>query len=819
MSSGSPECGPADLAKSENATLGTSEEQLPSQLPSISESAPEGSQKSHSIIGSDKSSTTEETGIEDGQLLSEVRGSLQTISNGVEELANTVQDLLGLSDSDTTGGSDYDSDGHARLSLAKLRSRARTRRRARRLRKDAPGRGQDTSTGDDSDSDDERSKKDRKIKLEIRECNFEQFQSVPADSRHDLYCADILMADDSLPTDIQNFKGTAAKIGSRTAEPWRPGQVSSRTEDRTTENTANEKWIRRIRINSPAVMKMLEHLCSGPNNFRGRPTVFVRPFQLLVSSHEEFKENLTKVKGLASSVPTERTNATDSADTVNMSTARTPDQDDTLQKLARNKNAVQELTYFVEFMEARIMPDSRRYRDPSSTGSETIRYEDLWYLFKPGDFVYVPWNPSSSDRYKSSAFSQRILRVIQTRMASTSPIKPLRLKHDGGWCLICYFIEHDGTSYSPTYIISPRILPFLGEKKVTELDMYPISYLEDEKILAQAESDGATYVSLIERRSGYYSGWTQTTDPIGRPFPPMMGVPPGDRSASPEHIESDILVDFQETFNAFPGWKLMTYPEGGGSDRIETGLMRCVQSDLPLLEWDETGRARHDKFDQFLARDTTEATETSRFLKEDTLGHFKKDTRTAPTGKFLALLPARFFAYAVLQRKFVQLNTRFVRSADLEANDKAFEKLEIDRNYKRLILALVKSHFEKVDTEKKTNTEIGTQDLIRGKGKGVVILLHGVPGVGKTATAEAVALKWKKPLFPITCGDLGFTAETLEKSLNEIFRLAHHWGCILLLDEADVFITRRERHDLKRNALVSGKTHKLYFVSFYSAQH
>lgn len=171
----------------------------------------------------------------------------------------------------------------------------------------------------------------------------------------------------------------------------------------------------------------------------------------------------------------------------------------------------------------------------------------------------------------------------------------------------------------------------------------------------------------------------------------------------------------------------------------------------------------------------------------------------------IALLPRRFFGYAVLERKFVQLSTRFVRSAELEANEKAFENLEIDRKYKQLILALVKSHFEKVETEKRRNVEIESQDLIRGKRKGVVILLHGVPGVGKTATAEAVALKWKKPLFPITCGDLGYTAESLEKSLSEIFRLAHHWGCILLLDEADVFITQRERHDLKRNALVSGE--------------
>lgn len=86
-----------------------------------------------------------------------------------------------------------------------------------------------------------------------------------------------------------------------------------------------------------------------------------------------------------------------------------------------------------------------------------------------------------------------------------------------------------------------------------------------------------------------------------------------------------------------------------------------------------------------------------------------------------------------------------------------------------------------------------------------MILLHGVPGEGKTATAEAVAQKWKRPLFPITCGDLGFTPEKVESSLKEIFRLAHRWDCVLLLDEADVFRAQREKNgaDLQRNALVS----------------
>jgi SpoVK/Ycf46/Vps4 family AAA+-type ATPase len=98
-----------------------------------------------------------------------------------------------------------------------------------------------------------------------------------------------------------------------------------------------------------------------------------------------------------------------------------------------------------------------------------------------------------------------------------------------------------------------------------------------------------------------------------------------------------------------------------------------------------------------------------------------------------------------------------------------------------------------------------SMDLVRGKGKGVIILLHGVPGVGKTSTAECVAFHLGRPLFPITCGDLGVDANTVEMRLEEYFRLASQWGCVLLLDEADVFLARRSEDQLKRNALVSGK--------------
>lgn len=43
----------------------------------------------------------------------------------------------------------------------------------------------------------------------------------------------------------------------------------------------------------------------------------------------------------------------------------------------------------------------------------------------------------------------------------------------------------------------------------------------------------------------------------------------------------------------------------------------------------------------------------------------------------------------------------------------------------------------------------------------------------------------------------------MEAELKEKFHLAELWDCVLLLDEADVFLAQRTRTDIKRNSLVS----------------
>jgi ATP-dependent Lon protease len=66
-----------------------------------------------------------------------------------------------------------------------------------------------------------------------------------------------------------------------------------------------------------------------------------------------------------------------------------------------------------------------------------------------------------------------------------------------------------------------------------------------------------------------------------------------------------------------------------------------------------------------------------------------------------------------------------------------------------MILSLIVQHFRDKGLAAIQDEHV---DLVRGKGKGLVILLHGAPGVGKTTTAEGIAELFQKPPFQMTCG-------------------------------------------------------------------
>jgi ATPase family associated with various cellular activities (AAA) len=133
----------------------------------------------------------------------------------------------------------------------------------------------------------------------------------------------------------------------------------------------------------------------------------------------------------------------------------------------------------------------------------------------------------------------------------------------------------------------------------------------------------------------------------------------------------------------------------------------------------------------------------------------------------------------------------------LNWNDEAYSHLVYPEEQKDLVLTFVENH------KRLKAKGSGVDDVIYGKGQGLILLLSGPPGTGKTLTAEAVADKTRRPLYYLQAEELGTNAATLGPKIKKVFEMATEWDAVILLDEADVFMAERSPADIVRNELVS----------------
>jgi hypothetical protein len=115
-------------------------------------------------------------------------------------------------------------------------------------------------------------------------------------------------------------------------------------------------------------------------------------------------------------------------------------------------------------------------------------------------------------------------------------------------------------------------------------------------------------------------------------------------------------------------------------------------------------------------------------------------------------------------------------------------------------LVLPESHTDLIDILT-AEMDVLMDDIVEGKSGGTTVLCAGPPGVGKTLTAEVYSEIIKRPLYRVHSGQLGLNVAEMEKALKEVLTRAQRWGAVMLIDEADVYIKRRD-DNIEMNAVV-----------------
>ncbi|EXJ54392.1 hypothetical protein A1O7_09731 [Cladophialophora yegresii CBS 114405] len=377
-----------------------------------------------------------------------------------------------------------------------------------------------------------------------------------------------------------------------------------------------------------------------------------------------------------------------------------------------------------------------------------ITFEYLWTIFEPQTLVY------SVSGGKECVFKLNSSKTLTDQRRGLDFLQ-----------LDTWSVDWDGVKFGQhmTYL---QDYEFTGTTPITSLHAYPLEFHpEKEQLMARLLHRG----KLFESFAGYH-------------YKAYRGVALGyGRCGMIRHnIESRIIIDC-EAHNRFLPNNAVYFSPLISRTRKAPRVAAVSDDDAEENENDQYEDAIDlfvDDFDYLGVPDT-----------ED---DGTKPERRPLTTEELLLAVSYVRGYAIKTKKWLWFYVDQVEEIKFAEN--AFASLVLPKEQKSLIRAFVESQVKYKDD---------FDDVIAGKGRGMIMLLAGPPGVGKTLTSESVAEDMRVPLYVMSAGDLGIDPSGIEESLNLVLDMVSKWNAVLLLDEADVFLEARSSNDLERNKMVS----------------
>ncbi|KAI1359010.1 hypothetical protein F5Y08DRAFT_93202 [Xylaria arbuscula] len=531
----------------------------------------------------------------------------------------------------------------------------------------------------------------------------------------------------------------------------------------------------RLRIRSNLLLRALKeitgtNLLIGPHEHR---LLMLRPFKFLVHFEEKIKKFITEAENkeqIDKNTGINKDRVTVKQSPIPMPRAEGP---------VIETRALEELKVLRTLVDTHLKGSTELQRG-IGPAVRKITFNELWYIFKPGYEIRTP-GQSQIQVYRIAKVTGG--RDIIAPQPTTDNSASNKLKDDGfsegAFVIECFYIHFDGSRFGPVNTTF-QIRKFNDARDINTLPVIPF------QCCAAAED---TRKRLMSRGKKF----TELSGPGTSAHRKYKGLT---LDRNPEQVESEVIIDFELAFLQ----TIINRPSLGLRDKLvdddmgEVGDVRLVHHVCSV-----PGCCGNDiTFDDYeiddIERDSFKA--DYMYLFDDNPEH-----PSQLTSEHLILLPPHVYGFVLRTRRWATFDID--RLDEIPANEDGWNSLVISEDIKKKVLALVKNHERPRGSQEMIDGALSSVDLIPGKGRGLIILLHGEPGVGKTSTAECVAALTGRPLFPITCGDIGDKAETVETNLEKNFQLAHKWGCVLLLDEADMFLSARTAQDIQRNAIVS----------------
>lgn len=418
------------------------------------------------------------------------------------------------------------------------------------------------------------------------------------------------------------------------------------------------------------------------------------------------------------------------------------------------------LKYLEDNLGDKILEEDTRYQKATPVAT----FEMLWMLYKPGMDVYA-----ELDEQRGGFVVQSTQPVTEDRVYGM----PMPLK------IMMWYLNYDGIKVGRTSH-EVIIAPFEGEREITSLKVIPAEFLDKDPSLSprkRLEDRGEKFYGMLLGKQMDYNGFSMPVE------------------KQPKRYHSGRVIVDQGSFYTYADYTdTENHPAPSlGVDDDSSGILAGLHYNCSCNECTELRRAGSSNtgWATYESIDPAETPSLEVTLKDGTISRHR-----------YFLFPRRIMGFDLKSKKWQALDVDFCQAPKIKTE--AIDSLVLPSEKQDLIKALVHKYTNATRKAGKMSAETTwSADQIPEKGHGQIFLLHGPPGAGKTFTAECVAEFTSRPLLSLTCGDIGTDEVTVEEALSKWFKLAEIWGAVMLIDEADVYLERREVNELTRNGLVS----------------